>query len=223
MSTLEEELHAALAIHVPSEERRIQIHALLAPLKYKSYATYPYYAHCIRVGLLSLKIARFTGNNEAEISVAGLLHDVGKALVDHRVLLRALGLEGAGPFTTEDMEEMKKHPMLGFQLLQGSFDTTAEIIVRHHSFQKNPYPDNPPYIGSHTGTVEDSIEQDARLVALADVYDALHRPNGMFDGHGGLTGGEIQRKMFGLNPDQAVLVGELYQAGIFKTSGETHT
>ena len=144
MSTLEEELHAALAIHVPSEERRIQIHALLAPLKYKSYATYPYYAHCIRVGLLSLKIARFTGNNEAEISVAGLLHDVGKALVDHRVLLRALGLEGAGPFTTEDMEEMKKHPMLGFQLLQGSFDTTAEIIVRHHSFQKKSVSRQPP-------------------------------------------------------------------------------
>ncbi len=54
-----------------------------------------------------------------------------------------------------------------------------------------------------------------RIVALADVYDALHRIDGKFEEKKALTGKEIREKMFEFNPDRKILVEALYKAEIF--------
>ena len=224
MSILEEELHEALAAHVPDEERRVQIQALLAPLKYKSPVTYGYYEHCIRVGLLAGRIGQFLNLPEGtkldfvegNLFVAGLLHDIGKALVDPSVLEKGR----VGGFENEEMDEMRKHVIRGYELVRGTgerLDFIAEIVVRHHSFQGRPYPDPlPPYLHDYSLGERGAIESHAKILALADMYDSLHRARGF-------SGEEIRERMFTFKQDQAELLEGLYQADIFTISDEMHT
>lgn len=82
-----------------------QAMAFLAPLKYKSPATRIHYEHCMRVGLLVNDITKFLGRTGYwDAFVAGLLHDVGKALIDPEVVLRS----NSGGFTESDRQEMRK-------------------------------------------------------------------------------------------------------------------
>jgi streptomycin 6-kinase len=60
------------------------------------------------------------------------------------------------------------------------------------------------------------IDLYARILALADVYDAMHRINDATGGQA-LSGEEIRRRMLDSNPDQRHLVGELYAADILTT------
>jgi len=57
-----------------------------------------------------------------------------------------------------------------------------------------------------------------RILAIADCYDALHRVNDKFGTVQALTGEDIKEKMFQFNPDQRVLLNELYEANILTTA-----
>jgi putative nucleotidyltransferase with HDIG domain len=189
-----------------TKEQSEGINAFLHPLKVKDQATYD---HCLRVGLLCKEVSNFMHLDQKALFYAGILHDVGKALTNTETLGRTDG------WTTTDAEEIKAHVQDGWRLLRGCFDFSAEIISWHHQFQQNGYPETlPEPLHQYCNGTKTMISFYGRILALCDVYDALHRINAKF---GALTGEAIKEKMFLYNPDQKVFLRNLYEANIFTT------
>lgn len=181
----------------------------LGCLKEKNPQTYE---HSLRVGVMSWSIARFLGLDEKALFFAGLLHDIGKIKQD-KILL-----EKTGDFTSADRYEIKKHVLDGYEiLLSGNFKFTADIILYHHCYQDDAYPDFFP-ISEHVYSDEDKklIVIYRRVIALADCYDALHRS----DRGKTRSGAKIKEEMMQMNSDKIDLIEKLYNDGIFTTRGK---
>ncbi|MDD5251776.1 MAG: HD domain-containing protein [Patescibacteria group bacterium] len=191
--------------HIAPDKRQ-KIGTFLALVRLKDEATY---CHSVRVGIVASRIGRFMHLSAKALLYAGLLHDVGKALT----LLTTL--QKTEDWTPEDAAEMTRHATDSFRMLAGVFDFSAEIVHWHHRFQRNGYPETlpAPLHGYSEGT-KAVIPILGRVVALADLYDALHRVNSKF---GALTGEAIMQKMLEFNPDQRQLIEELYEVTIFTT------
>jgi len=193
-----------------SNTNRIRLDALLAPLRKKNDVTFFHYRHSIRVGLLARQIGNFIHHEEKPLFYAGVLHDLGKCQTPLEILGKI------GSWTDEDQKEIERHVIDGYRLLRGSFNMTAEIMLWHHRFQERGYPETlPPFLRNYRETTKLLIREYGRIVALADVYDALHRPNSKFGKDGkALTNEEVKVKMFEFNPDRKKLIVALYAAGI---------
>lgn len=176
--------------------------AFMAPLRIKNP---DHYYHSIRVAILACDIAGEMGLSCKAMFFAGLCHDVGKALVPASTLNKTEG------WTAADSETMKTHVNDGHRLLRDRFDFTADIMHWHHRFQKNCYPlERPAPLHSYGNGTEAVMVFYGRLLALADVFDALHRQNPKK-----LTGAEIKEAMFKHAPDLKDLVERLYEKGVF--------
>jgi putative nucleotidyltransferase with HDIG domain len=120
--------------------------------------------HSERVGATSAALARALGLGPAEVDTvaqAGFLHDIGKIGVPEAVL----GKPGA--LTQEDWALMRRHPLIGAQIVAPfDFLASAAPIIRHHHERcdGSGYPD---------GLRGEAIPLGACIVAVADVYDAL--------------------------------------------------
>jgi putative two-component system response regulator len=123
-------------------------------------------AHIRRIGLYASVIAKDIGWNQdsvSDIRLAAAMHDVGKIGIPDSILLKP------GKLTSEEFEVMKKHTTIGAQLLGSSniplLHMAKEIALSHHEkWDGSGYPD---------GLVGEAIPDSGRIVALADVYDAL--------------------------------------------------
>lgn len=120
--------------------------------------------HCQRVSRLSLRIAKQLGlpkDMEQPLQYAAILHDIGKIGIPERVLNKK------GPLNEEEMEVIKMHPLIGAQILS-TMDFFAPAIngVRHHHerWDGKGYPD---------GVASEAIDPLARIIALADTFDAM--------------------------------------------------
>jgi len=122
--------------------------------------------HTHRVGDLAAEIAHALGKSPEwceQLRLAARLHDIGRVAVPDAVLRKS------GPLTVEEYEMMKSHTSMGHRILAGNsapmFQMAAEIAQSHHEWwDGSGYP-----LGiSHT-----SIALTGRIVAIADVYDAL--------------------------------------------------
>jgi putative nucleotidyltransferase with HDIG domain len=133
----------------------------LLSLGQKDYYTF---SHCIHVSIFSLGLAKvFNIRNNGDLKQLGLgtlLHDIGKTKIPDAILNKP------GKLTPEEFAEIKKHPRLGWEMVQGSIPEPAlDVILHHHEkFNGAGYPD---------GLAKDSIGMFAKIAALADVYDAL--------------------------------------------------
>lgn len=120
--------------------------------------------HIKRVNSFAKKIAQelgLTENFTEEIYNAAQMHDVGKIYVDKAILSKP------GKLTYEEFEEMKKHTIYGEKIIGDSkyLKMSAEIARSHHErYDGSGYPD---------GKVGEDIPLSARIVCLADIYDAL--------------------------------------------------
>jgi len=120
--------------------------------------------HSERVAALARRIALAAGVPPAAADViaeAGLLHDLGKIGIPEGVLRKA------GPLSDEEWAVMRRHPILGAQIVAPlEFFAEGAVIVRHHHERHDGsgYPD---------GLRGELIPLGARIVAVADVYDAL--------------------------------------------------
>jgi len=120
--------------------------------------------HSERVATLARRIALAAGVAPAAantIAQAGLLHDLGKIGVPESVLRKP------GPLSEEEWAVMRRHPIVGAQIVAPlEFFADGAVIVRHHHERHDGsgYPD---------GLRGELIPLGARIVAVADVYDAL--------------------------------------------------
>jgi putative nucleotidyltransferase with HDIG domain len=185
---------------------RQKLEQLLAPLQVRDTATYE---HSLRVGESGRKIALFLDLEPKIAFLAGLFHDLGKLGVPLETLQKT------GNWTEADAEIVEDHVLHGYELLRNNFGFTAEIILLHHSFQENNYPKTlPPYLHSYSEESRRLIVEYARLLALADVYDALHRVNGKFGRRTPLSDVEVRLELEKAFPDQGDLIAALYTAQI---------
>jgi hypothetical protein len=121
--------------------------------------------HSERVGKYSEIIAQQMGWNEEEvegIAIAGYLHDVGKLVVERDII------NAPYPIDAKASTELNRHPAAGYQILAPIHHPYADIplTARHHHerFDGSGYPD---------GLTGDQIPLGARIVALADSFDAM--------------------------------------------------
>ena len=120
--------------------------------------------HSERVAALARRIALAAGVGPRAadtIAQAGLLHDLGKIGIAESVLRKT------GPLSDEEWALMRRHPVVGAQIVAPlEFFADGAVIVRHHHERDDGsgYPD---------GLRGAQIPLGARIVAVADVYDAL--------------------------------------------------
>jgi len=120
--------------------------------------------HTERVGAYAQAIAKKVGlpvEYQQALLKAGILHDVGKIGIRESILLKP------GPLTPEEFNEQKAHPVIGEQICR-SLKSIAHLlpIIRHHHerFDGKGYPD---------GLRGEEIPIEARILAVADAYDAM--------------------------------------------------
>ena len=126
-------------------------------------------AHPVRMPHYSQLIARQLGLDDElceRILTAAPMHDIGKVGTPDHILLKP------GRLTAEELFVMRQHSRIGHDILQGSsspmIQMAAEIALTHHEkFDGSGYPD---------GTVGEAIPISGRIVAVADVFDALTSP-----------------------------------------------
>lgn len=148
---------------VPELSQGSCVEALFAAMRARDPATG---RHCDRVVALSVALARACGLPESEqaaIAIAARLHDLGKIGTPDRVLFSPTRLD------REDWEIMKSHAATGADIIMHSDIAQREQIalaVRHHHehFDGSGYPD---------GLAGEDIPLHARIISLADSYDAL--------------------------------------------------
>ncbi|QGP94081.1 Sensory domain found in PocR [Neomoorella glycerini] len=120
--------------------------------------------HSIRVAQWARSCARMLGlgaEEEEQVYLAGLLHDLGKIGIQEDILLKP------GPLTPEERKEMQGHPEVGARILEPArFPAAVIAAVRHHheDFGGGGYP---------AGLSREEIPLLARIIRVADAYDAM--------------------------------------------------
>ena len=120
--------------------------------------------HSSRVAEYSRAIAKnagFTEHDQSEIYMMGLLHDVGKIGVPDEVINKP------GKLTDAEFELIKQHPVIGGRILK-SITERPKLATgarwHHERYGGGGYPD---------GLTGEDIPEEARIIAVADAYDAM--------------------------------------------------
>ena len=154
------------SMHEVEERERETLSRLARAIEYRDIGTSAYLERMAHIAGL---IAEGLGMSEEEvrlIELAAPLHDMGKIAIPDDVLLKP------GPLDEHQLAIMRRHPKIGHELLSGSqnrfIQAGATIALRHHErYDGSGYPD---------GLVGADIPIEARIVAVADVFDALISP-----------------------------------------------
>ncbi|MEG5266018.1 HD-GYP domain-containing protein [Pseudomonas sp. JDS28PS106] len=139
-------------------------HALISLSRLRTSDEYTY-MHSVAVCALMVALARRLGMPEEQVreaGVAGLMHDVGKMMIDPEILNKP------GRLTPQEFEAMKYHPEAGLKILDASLPVNAivrDVCLHHHEkVDGSGYPH---------GLVGEQISLFARMGAVCDVYDAI--------------------------------------------------
>ncbi len=138
--------------------------ALISLARLKTADDYTY-MHSVAVCAMMIALARQLGLDEAQVRAAGeagLLHDMGKALLPMAVLNKP------GKLTEEEFAIVRTHPQLGHDLLRKAADVgeiALDVCLHHHEKMNGS--------GYPTGLAGDRISLFAKMGAICDVYDAI--------------------------------------------------
>jgi len=141
----------------------------------KTYDGYTF-QHSISVAILSVLLGislDFKRSKLAKVAYSAILHDIGKVFINKNIINKP------GKLTDEEYELVKRHPAEGYRYLRehyGMTEISARGVYEHHErYDGEGYPRK---------KAEKSISEFGRIIAIADVYDALisDRPyrNGLF-------------------------------------------
>ena len=120
--------------------------------------------HVERVATYAVEIGKRVGLGEddlAALQTGALVHDIGKIIIPDHVLNKP------GPLTDEEMANIKRHPVIGHQMLQPlhTFQKVLPIVRWHHERPNGQgYPD---------GLAGEALPLLPRIVSVADVFDAI--------------------------------------------------
>lgn len=121
------------------------------------------HGHVHRVADLAVSLGGLLGLGESDIArlgLVGVLHDVGKVHVDPAILSKP------GPLDPVELENMRRHPELGFAMTVDRFDRrVSEAILYHHERYDG--------MGYPFGLLGEEIPILARIVLVADAFDAM--------------------------------------------------
>jgi len=123
------------------------------------------YTHSLNVVLYTISVGMAKGYNQEQIMELGLgslLHDIGKTEIPISVL------EKKGPLTQEEFNLIKEHTTYGFNMLRKEHG--IPLLSAHCAFQHHERLDGSGYPRGIKGK---EIHEYAKIVAIADVYDAL--------------------------------------------------
>jgi HD-GYP domain-containing protein (c-di-GMP phosphodiesterase class II) len=130
----------------------------------KVFDDYTYY-HSVNVAVLSLMMGvalNYTRSELYKLGLSALLHDIGKVFIDKSII------DKNGKLTPEEFEEIKKHPVLGYNYLRDKVEIPTKSYLgslqHHEKFDGSGYPDQMKGL---------DISTFGRLIAISDVYDAL--------------------------------------------------
>jgi putative nucleotidyltransferase with HDIG domain len=149
------------ALHDLKDQHKTTLEVLIKALDARGHETQ---CHSQRVQAYTLRLARqfdFDSLQLMDLARGALLHDIGKIGVPDSILLKP------GKLTPEEWNEIRKHPTIGYEILQGVkfLDRVAWMVLCHHEkYDGTGYPQ---------GLRGDAIPLEARIFAVLDAYDAI--------------------------------------------------
>jgi len=123
------------------------------------------FKHSVDVATMAMIIARKHGLSDKEVyevGISGLLHDVGKSQIPNEILNKA------GRLDEDEFALMKQHSLLGYKILKEKGDILPIIslgVLQHHEKISG--------LGYPLGLTGDKITLYAKILSVADIYDAL--------------------------------------------------
>lgn len=164
--------------------------AAVSSLMRLSAHDYYTYNHCVDVAVYSIVLAKKLYGEDKNIlmmaGLGGLLHDIGKRKIDLSIINKTSAL------TPEEWEEIKRHPTYGRDYLESipsiPVETRRVVFEHHENFDGTGYP---------TGLRAEDISKIARVVTIADVFDALTTNRSY---HKAIGPTEALNTMFGMQP-----------------------
>lgn len=122
------------------------------------------FAHCMNVGLICNVMAKWLKFPPDQVEMAtacGLFHDIGKLMIPHSIITKP------GKLDNQEYSQIQKHPIIGYQLLQSQ---SVDDHIRNAALMHHERYDGSGYPMRISGK---QIDPYARMVAIADVYDAM--------------------------------------------------
>lgn len=121
--------------------------------------------HSMGVCVLSTMIGKWLNYSPGDLNrlaTSALLHDIGKGKIPIEILNKP------GPLTAEEFEIIKKHSVLGYEMIKGTegmdHDICCGILQHHERMNGSGYP---------FGLKGERIHEFARIIAVADIFDAM--------------------------------------------------
>ncbi len=156
-----DELFASANSIMENATNTYQLMDILSNIRYFDDSTY---AHSLNVALLANILARWLHFDDEKlkmITVAGMLHDIGKVLIPKEIIQKP------GKLTDEEFQQIKSHPLKGYELLKAKNvdEEIAQAALMHHEkCDGTGYP---------MKVTIDKICYTARIIAIVDVYEAM--------------------------------------------------
>lgn len=140
-------------------------HTLFNLVDLKLFDDYTFY-HSVNTAVVSVTIGAAMKMNRKrlfKLGLSGILHDIGKTFIPEETLNKN------GKLNAEEWEQMKEHPYLGYRHLKDNYPSIpptslAGILHHHERWNGEGYPN---------GKIGEEIFEFGRIIAVADVYDAL--------------------------------------------------
>jgi putative two-component system response regulator len=121
-------------------------------------------AHCSRVTSLSVRLALWIGWDEDRVrglTLGGPVHDIGKVMISASILSKR------GPLGPDELAEIRTHPAAGARLIGPAWpaeEALPYVLYHHERWDGRGYP---------SGLRGTEIPEEARLLAIADAFDAM--------------------------------------------------
>lgn len=178
-------------------KKNASLFSMVSDLSY--YDDYTY-GHCLNVSALAMAIGLRRGLNEKTLShlgMSGILHDIGKQNIPISIINKP------GRLSAEEIEAVRCHPLIGYDFAKRHRmpeDICLGILQHHEKFNGGGYPYN---------LRGDKISLFGRILAVADVFDALTHKRSYHDPMSVAGAVDLMAKTDDFDPDILLIMEEM--------------